>query len=264
MATATNEGILFSFAEMQHEIENMTAVARKFLEPATDEQIIRPWLQQLRNFETSSPGSSLSWQIAISRPITTIRSEGEYEPDDQGEHTVVGTLSSIWEIRIPKLAARKSMKKHSRNPNFELWGCASTRVIIWQFNPDGDLRELARWRFEVGDSQSPGCHFHIQVLGEEQDQHFPHSMAVPRLPGLLLTPMDSLEFLLAEIFQKRWRQHASQQNDAVRNWSTCQRKRLMNLLGWQREKIRTAAGSPWTSFKGQKPTPDLFLADVKR
>jgi hypothetical protein len=264
MAKVSNDsGLLFSFADMRREIENMAGMAKKFLEPAACEWIIPNWLQQLRNFSTSPPGSELSWEITKDMPVQTIRSNGEYEPDDQGEHTVFGTLSALWEIRLPAPTGKR-MKRHAEHSHFELCGCASTRVIVWEYKPGGKHCELARWRFEVGDSESPGCHFHVQIMGEEPDQFFPKTMSVPRLPGLLVTPMDSLEFLLAEIFQDRWKQHASQQTDPMRHWSSCQRKRLVNLLSWLREGIANAAGSPWTSLKGCKPSGNLLIADLKR
>jgi hypothetical protein len=260
--SSNGSGLLFSFAEMRREIENMSGMARKFLDAATTEWIIPKWLQELRNFASSPAESTLSWQIPLAKPVRTIWSDGEYEPDDQGEHTVFGTLSALWEIRIPKATGR-TKKKHTESTHFELYGCASTKVIVWEYSTKGEHRELARWRFEVGDSDSPGCHFHVQIMGEKPDKVFPKTMSVPRLPGLLVTPMDSLEFLLAEIFQGRWKQHASQQTDPLRHWSSCQRKRLVNLLTWQKDEIAKAAGSPWTSLKGRKPNQDLLLADLK-
>jgi hypothetical protein len=262
MAVTNEGGLLFSFAEMEHEVTNMAAMAKPFLAVGASEMVIQPWLQQLRSFASSHAKSTFTWSIPIDKPIWTIRSDGQYEPDDQGELSVLGMLSCIWDLRIPKQLRTK--KKGTGSPVFELIGRASTRLTILEFRPDANHVELARWRFEMGDSDSPGCHFHVQVLGEENDECFPKSMSVPRLPGLLLTPMDALEFLLAEMFQGRWRQHASQGKDAITNWSRCQRKRLVNLLNWQCENFRKAAGSPWTSFKTEKPHADMLLQDLAR
>jgi hypothetical protein len=257
---SSDTGLRFSFAEMRREIDNMAAIARPFLEPAAYEQIIPAWVQELWNFATSPHGSKRRWQIPMSTPIQTIRSAGEYDTDDSGEHTVFGTLSAIWDIKTP-LAGARTKKKHTAHTSFLLVGCASTRVAIFEYNANGNHRELARWRFEVGDARSPGCHFHVQVMGEEKDEFFPKSMCVPRLPGILLTPMDSLEFLLAEIFQARWRQHAARQTDWLRNWAACQRKRLMNLFDWHRAIVAGTAGSPWTTLKAEKPEVDLLIAE---
>src|SRR5207237_880806 len=99
MAEVNNgSGMLFSFAEMRREIENMAGMARNFLEPATTEWIIPEWRLQLENFATSPPEAKLAWQIQLGKPVQTIQSIGEYEPGNGGALTIFGTLSSVWEI----------------------------------------------------------------------------------------------------------------------------------------------------------------------
>lgn len=260
--TSSDTGLRFSFAEMRREIQNMADIARPFLESASYEQVIPIWVQQLRNFATSRHESAMQWEIPRSTPIQTVRSAGEYEVGDGGEHTIFGRLSSVWDIVTPR-AGSKTKKRNAPHNSFLLVGRASTRISIFEYHPNGDHRELGRWRFEVGDAQSPGCHFHVQILGEEGDQFFPKSMCVPRLPAILITPMDALEFLLGEIFQSRWRQRAAQKTDSMQNWANCQRKRLMNVFAWQRAKIEKTSGSPWTSLKSEKPDVDLLFAEVQ-
>src|SRR5689334_16166713 len=125
MPDANNKpGILFSFAEMQREITNMALMAGKFLDTFTVATVIPDWLQQLRNFATSAPGSELRWEIPRTRPVTTVFSAGYYDPDDHGEHTVYGTISCVWGIRIPETAG-KAQKKGHEHQHFELMGLAS-------------------------------------------------------------------------------------------------------------------------------------------
>lgn len=247
-------GLELSFAEMERELTNMRLVARRFLEPNSFERVLPRLIDELKNTKASS--STHSWQIHSYDPIRTVPSNGEYESSGKG-NTVSGELTMIWEIRpIQEVGARKSVPKRS----FRLVGKASVRVRILKCADSGDSVELARWRFEIADKASPGSYFHVQVLGDDEDTLFPKSLPVPRLPSILLTPMDALEFLLAELFQTSWKAHVASENDYVRDWATCQRRRLLRVLDWKRAKIKDASGSPWTSLKGAQPRFDMLLS----
>jgi hypothetical protein len=185
-------------------------------------------------------------------------SDGKYETDGNGKHSVYATLSSIWQVSIPAVNGR-TPKKGIQQSYFEVIGKASTRISVFAHRAHGAPDELARWRFEIGDSVSPGCHFHAQVLGEDNDQIFPKSMSVPRLPNMLFTPMDALEFVLAELFQDEWARHVARENDAIRNWAGCQKDRLIKLLKWQQDRLEKNSGSPWTSLKAAKPHVHLLV-----
>ena len=257
--------LYFSFAEMEREITNMAGMARTFFDRdlAVVETVITPWLQQRRVFANAPPGSKIPWSIPRERPIRTRLSMGGYEPDQEGEHTIFATICALWQIAIPAVAGQVK-RKGSAHPHFVLAGNASTVISVFDNCGGNAPCELARWRFEVGTTDSPGCHFHTQVLGDAGDVVFPKSMSIPRLPGLLFTTMDAVEFVLAEIFQDEWKQHVSKENDQIRTWSACQRARIGNVLRWQQEKISKYSGSPWTSFKSEKPHPHLLLSESGR
>ena len=258
MAQITYQGIQFSFTEMLHEIDGMRELAKPFLEEASFYQVIPAWRRDLANFKNAPHpnGAQMFWQIPEKDPIQTKVSEGEYEPDDRrGAHDVFGRISGIWDIR--KFNA-KGKKKNFRSPNFILFGIASTKISVWSQKRDNIPKELARWTVEIGSASSPGCHFHTQIDLDDQDNKFPKSLSVPRLPGVLHTPMDALDFLLGELFQDKWYQQASRQSDPVQTWANCQRTRLVRLLGWQSQKLSAASGSPWTMLKRQKPELDIF------
>jgi len=120
-------------------------------------------------------------------------------------------------------------------------------------------KEIARWTIEVGDAVSPGCHFHTQIELDPPDNKFPKALSVPRLPGILHTPMDALELLLSELFQDRWLQVASEGTDFVKTWANCQKSRLINVLEWQKNELAKSSGSPWTMLKKQKPALDMLV-----
>lgn len=253
-------GLSFSFADMEKEAVNMALIASKYLDDEHDDTqgIISAWLKQLKTFRTSPGGATFDWKIPGERPVRTKLSVGKYEPDGNGEHSVYATVSSIWQIVIPATEG-PTPKKGMAQSHFEVVGKASTRVSVFAHRANGAPDELARWRFEIGNSDSPGCHFHAQILGEAGDQMFPKSMSVPRLPNMLFTPMDALEFVLAELFQDEWAQHVARETDAIRNWAGCQRSRLIKVLKWQQDRLEKNSGSPWTSLKAAKPNANLLV-----
>lgn len=260
-AVARYEGLLFSFAEMEREIGNMRQLVKQFVTRVSYERTILDWQQQLSNFKHRAPGSVLSWNIPENSPIETKVSRGQYEPSGRKGRNVFGRVSGVWDIRIPEAVGQK---KGRAQQMFVLLGLASTKVTVWEHFDDKEPEEIARWTVEVGDVSSPGCHFHTQITLDDVDHKFPQFLSVPRLPGFLHTPMDALEFLLAELFQEEWYEHTSRGNDFLNNWATCQRNRLGKLLEWQLEKIKATSGSPWTTFKRQKPPLNLFFEEAAR
>jgi len=243
---------------MNSEIENMRRLSGDFLEQESFYSVIPMWQKELASYQSSRTAGCYSWSINEAKPIRTVPSIGAYECGGDGPHTVVGEVSAKWEIQLFKV---KQKKKSHPYQLFVLDGLASTRVRILEF-VDGAERELARWRFEVGDSQSPGCHFHVQVLGNDDDEKFPKSLAVPRLPGIMVTPMDALGFLLAELFQDDWKRKTSKSSDALSAWAACQRKRLTKVLDWQQAQLSSGIGSPWSLLKSSRPNSDLLIGDV--
>ena len=209
------------------------------------------------SYQRSGATGTYPWAIDKSRPIRTKHSCGEYQHGGAGHHTVVGEISAKWEIQLVR---SRGMRKQDTPSWFSLYGLASTRIRILEVTATEEI-ELARWRFEIGDSQSPGCHFHVQILGDDNDVMFPKTLDVPRLPGIMVTPMDALEFLLAELFQDDWRRQSLRKSDALASWAAFQRKRLIKVLGWQQHKLSTGNGSPWTLLKQGKPDWDLLIKD---
>lgn len=250
-ANTPYEGLSFSFAKMEMEIDNMRKLAKPFLERDSFETVIPDWKTQLTNFKNGNSDKPMRWNIAVTKPIQTIISNGQYEPRGRRGKDVFGCISGSWDIQTPQAAGRGGAKK-----SFILHGLASTEITIWE-RLDGkpEPQKLMHWTVEVGDSAAPGCHFHTQIKCGMEDK----PISVPRLPTLLMTPMDALEFLLSELFQDEWGKHAAKENDYCKIWASCQRPRLTKLLEWQLQQVKDAGGSPWTYLKRQKPTSSLFL-----
>ncbi|WP_169398075.1 hypothetical protein [Pseudonocardia xinjiangensis] len=183
-------------------------------------------------------------------------STGEYMPDARGELHVHAVITYIWQLRPVRVKGNNRAAKR-----VELAGKASTCIRLLEGDPVANSQEseVAMWRMEVADDSSPGSYFHVQILGREEDEKFPHSLDVPRLPGALVSPFACAEFILAELFQERWSAHADRDFQDVRDWRTVQARRLRRQLNWHLEEIERTAGSPWSSWKRAKPPSTLFL-----
>jgi hypothetical protein len=162
-------------------------------------------------------------------------------------------------VRPLGVNAKKPQARQKRL--LEFYGIASTRV---RFFDASDLsKSIAMWRLELGDAKSPGCYFHVQILGEEEEPPFPKSVSVPRLPSLFVTPMGAIEYVLGEVFQDRWAKVAMENTATVLRWSGMQQRRLLSLLEWQKDKVKKALTSPWMTLKAARPEPALFLKDQR-
>lgn len=245
----------FLFQEMEDGIVAISRVAHRFLNPYSP-HVFESLRYSLEEIRTASRGDVYRWEIAKDSPIRTVTSEGAYNPDAKGGPRVSAAITSCWEIS--PLGARNV--KSWPNRRFALAGQATTRVTIFEETDDG-RDEIAMWRMDIGDDNSPGCHFHVQVLGESDFPPFPHSLPVPRLPALMFTPMSAIEYVLGELFQDEWRMHSLAEDADMARWRTLQRRWLGNSLSWQRSCLDSLTGSPWVALKRAKPPANLFLGD---
>ena len=209
--------------------------------------------ENLLLIRSSAAGKTYQWQIPLNSPLMTVDSRGEYERDEGGVHTVFAKIASVWQIE--PLGPHNSGSLQHRK--FALSGIASTRIYLFERLQGGGERELAMWRMGIGDEQSPGCHFHVQVLGTNPKPPFPQTLSVPRLPFHFATPAVAFESPLGEIFQDRWKSQAAGSLRSA-DWGALQRERLLKLLEWQRLVVDSAIGSPWLALKTGKPKSDLF------
>ncbi len=242
------EGLDFHFADLQREVSNFAQVSQRFLEEESRGKL-GDWLTGLVNFRASRHQGSWKWTIPEDDAVRTLPTD-EYEPGDRrGGFNVYGELSCVWEIGL------KGRGK-SAGQVICLNGIASTKVKVFRCDADQTNRQIAQWQFEVGDRQSPGCHFHIGIghFGEAAA-----SLPVPRLPSLLLTPIDAFDFLLGEIFQARWKEVVNRETPPMQLWAEQQKNRLSRLLKWKQDQIEQSGGSAWNYLKHQRPSAQILL-----
>jgi hypothetical protein len=112
---------------------------------------------------------------------------------------------------------------------------------------------------ELGAADSPGCYVHVQILGETDEPPFPHSIPIPRLPSLFVTPMSAVEFVLGELFQDRWARVAGANDHFAMFWRARQRTRLEKLFAWFQDHMHNPRSSPWVGIKEGKPQGSILL-----
>ena len=242
------QGIEFSYAGMLKEIRQMKSLASEFLSSEC-EGVLDQCCETLENIRGSTTKHTHMFEVLERFPIRTIESLGEYRASGKNDgRSVYGTLSFRWEIQNPDRGKK-------RQEVFCLIGEATLSIQIFDTAND---ECVARWQIEAGDASSPGCHFHSAVNQYESKGLFPEWLKVPRLPSILLTPMDGVEFLLGELFQLRWRKCVSEDSCERDSWANSQKHRLQRILNWKLKTIREAATTPWMALKKAKPDLELL------
>jgi hypothetical protein len=249
--------LAFNFQDVLDEVDALDKIIGPFCD-LRSRNVLPQLITELRNIRDNPADRPWTWGIREAHPFYTDVSRGAYQPDDQGGDNVFAEITSTWMIhRVPP------RKRSERAARFKLTGNASTRVRLYREMPPGrDAVQLAMWRAEIGDTFSPGCHFHVQVLGETKEPPFPRSLDIPRLPALLVTPAAVVEYVIGELFQDNWLKHLASQAANLNRWWPIQRRYLGALLAWQLNIVNGASGSPWGTLKKAKPDSQLFVTGV--
>jgi hypothetical protein len=238
----------FSVPGVCREVQEVARLAESFLQPGSA-RVAEEIGINLRSFARSKRRDKWTWSIAETDPIRTKLTQA-YEPEERrGANAVWGELSFTWTIVLvhPEPDAA-----------FSISGNASNKICIKMLEPDGGTVLLAQWQFEIGDAMAPGCHFHVGLCRAGNETPFPHWLTVPRLPSVLIMPVDALDFLLGEIFQKEWKACVSRENDHTRALFASQRDRLTRLLEWKRDEVMKSSGSAWSWLKHRHPDVEMF------
>ena len=236
----------FHISELVRETRTLQRIAREFLDPVTT------WALDQFNSRLEAiwglPEDEVRLELS---PLRTRPNQGAHEAGDRrGGNSVIAVISGGWDV-VPLGPSRHRPKRE-----LAFTGLASTKVEL--YNSGDDCTRLAMWRLESGDSNSPGCHFHAQILGDSVQPPFPSSIPIPRLPSHFVSPMSAIEYVLGEMFQDEWaRETASGTSDALR-WRGLQRRRLQCLFSWYQKAIENPDSSPWMNLKAAKPDASMF------
>jgi hypothetical protein len=245
-------GLIFPFKDFVEECEAIKSYAADFLDKTSVGGLLDA-KRALEVMQASKYSGLVRWEIPADRPLRTVWSEGESQPDSKSKHRMRAEFSFVWQIR--KLDDGKG--KH--NKFFLLDGLAST-VTTLVAEQDDEARVIARWTTDVGDHASPGTHFHFQVNRADSEEHpFPKSLDVPRLPAPLMSPFLVIDMALGEIFQDRWKAHSLTDSKDARWWRAIHQERIIRFLKWQTKCVQDFTGSPWMALKLAKPPREMLV-----
>ena len=241
--------LLFRLAQLRDELDIFRRLAKDFISDTT--------IYRLEQFRTCLEGATRA-----ERPVTLelvdlkTRPTVEYEkPPREGGRRIYAVISGIWKIAPVDQRTKKQGKIWKRRVEF--CGIASTRIA---FHDADDDSEIAMWRNEFGDTDSPGSYFHVQIRGQSNEGSFPKSVPVPRLPTPFVTPLSAVEFVLGELFQESWGKSVASKTDLCAKWSSMQAATLRAYFGWQADVLgKVGEPTPWLALKTRLPASELFL-----
>jgi hypothetical protein len=257
-------GVQFSCEQLRDEVDVLEEIGDDFLAAG-----YREVLGNFREQVGALIGARGLGSLAIDRrwPVTTLPCNGGYERREGGaQRELYATVSCLWQV-LPLGSPRK---KAQADRLVAVAGTASTVVSLLRPSEDG-AELVASWRMEIGNPDSPGAHFHVQIprsqIGDEdagilEEPPWPHWLPVPRFPAPPTTPIAAVEFVLAEIFQDRWAQMAGSDHRSLPRWNRIHLSRYQAFLAWQRRVLeRDTAATPLLALKGALPDADMFTSD---
>jgi hypothetical protein len=234
----------FSYRELASDMRSFAEKESQFLSLASP-NLMRDAAGRLEDASQSPNQTAWSVEDTPYTRLETVVSSGESELGNNVAWTIKGGLSFRWDIL---------RSASGKNPRFRIVN-ATTRLSLLLCSPEGAVapgEEAGRavWRFEIGDPQHPGTLFHSQVDWPLVDDR---RLEVPRLPSIVLTPVEALDFMLGELFQLRW-----PQGQKGTRWQSTQRGRLLKFLEGAADTVNGATDrSALMSLKAWKPAMRL-------
>jgi hypothetical protein len=236
-------GALFLYEEVEEELRALQHLAKDYVDQHASPHVLDRWINQLRTLRAQGrDNAALVWEIPRRSPLRTIESRGTAEQETEWPRAI-GTLSMVWEIRH-----RESIRGR-RKHGFEIVGLAAVHVDIAFMQNDERPIGNAKWNFDVGVHDNPGFHTHAQV-----DWRGTANIEIPRLPSLIFTPMDTIDFLLGELFPKTWPRHVTTKRSEA-PIGTFQARRFGRVSKWW----ATVCSQPLSTWQSQRPNDQWLL-----
>ena len=236
-------GLKFSVAELRNELKYCDTIANKYLEPQSQGKLKRA-ADQLSLISSKSPENNFNWQIEKADSLQTKQSSESVVTSGCG-HSLQGRLCFKWTLRS---VDRRTV---------ELVGIASTAISIHEVvNSTVSDEPVFEWHTDVVTVENaPGPAFHSQVYN-------PAKLDVPRLPSILFSPADCLDFLLGELYQDEWVRHQSSHIN-IKRFAKTQQSRFCLLLDDQKTILKKSIGlrSAWIALKEWEPSDKVFLTE---
>jgi hypothetical protein len=236
------------YAQVETELTAFRPLARHCLTD-TSVQALDQWLADL--VSTASIKSERVCTVKTSSVLSTRSNDGKHQK--ASSVSLFGEIEFTWDI-IPEAPKSKlAAAKHFLLEN------ASIRLAICEQREAGGHDTLASWTFDIGNQESPGCHFHAKY--DDAGVGASTNIDIPRLPTLVVMPTDAMAFLFGELWQKQWSiDLVTDLRDPASRWRSWPRDRLAAVLSAFVKCINEDTGLiPWAAFKAYKPGSDLLL-----
>ena len=234
-------GLKFSVAELQRELNFCDSIAKRYLERQSQGRL-KSAAGDLKLIPATRNKTQI-WQIDKNNPLKTKPSLESSEISGQG-YSLQGRLSFKWELR------------KCDQQTVELLGIASTVISIHEI-VDAKAKDdyIIKWHVDiVTQKNAPGPAFHTQVDN-------PANIDVPRLPSILFSPVDCLDFLLGELYQEKWSRYQSS-NSRIKSLAKTQQSRIRRLLQEQNTVLGDLGyQSAWITLKNWIPSDKVFLTE---
>lgn len=241
--------VVLRFKEISDELRIFKDVVNEKITPISLNRI-DILLRSMDQLAKAAPGQSLVWSTE-GGAIETIPNEGNHQVGRCGHgRSLSGKLEFKWMIEPCGLPNR-------RQPLARPFALRNSSIRI-AFRDLSLGISVACWDFDIGDHQSPGCHVHAKFAPIQQEERAALSdVDVPRLPSIILTPMDAIDFMVGELWQEEWLRISAGTSVELKAWRQYPKRRLLKLLEWYLGEVRDAQGAPWNHLKRAKP--DRFL-----
>jgi hypothetical protein len=203
-------------------------------------------MDDLESYRSFRAKQVLTWSTPPQRPLVTIPNKGQHQMHSGIE--LFGQVAFTWDL-LPQYPSSQK-----RPAEYFVLHNSSVKLILWQKLHNKKPVQRTAWCFDVGNDESPGCHFHAKFTDPKRDPKT--RVDVPRLPTILFMPSDALDFLLGELWRETWATDAAVSE--ATQWRRWPNARLQKLLDALRSKTGDR-GSPWMSLKQYRPPSDLFL-----
>lgn len=245
--------LAFNLKLVKEELRAFNGLARTKL---TADSLVRLDRLQatLDNIFRAEPGAVLQWATSRDAPIKTKPNKGAHQPGREGKgYDLQAEIGFTWEL---ELVGKYSRQRPANR--FVVLKDSSVKVRIVEVGEGAKKECVAGWDFDLGNHQSPGCHFHAKYHEAEETRREVYSdVDIPRLPTFIFMPTDAIEFVIGELWQDDCERLAV--NSEYSEWYKFAKDRMGRVFDWYLMRIKKTAGSPWMSIKTSKPEPLLLL-----
>jgi hypothetical protein len=240
--------IALRFYDILEELRSFRLLVAEKLAPQSDRVLAQ--LEDSLLHISASDTRKKTWCTPPSREIVTLTNNGRHQRGRLGHgRSLRGEVSFIWEVEPLGTVTKKTQTTRY----FALHNSSVTTKLI-----DECAGEVARWNFDVGTHDSPGCHFHYRSSETDASRReLICDVDVPRVPSLIFMPTDAFEFILGELWQIEWAQTAASSTNEMNAWRHFSRNRWLNVLRWYLRIVENGVGSPLADLKSAKPEAGL-------